>query len=479
MLLRQTLLYLPAQVLAPLLQFAAILAWAWWLPPVEMGAFTILAAAQELGYLLFLSWFSAYALRYFGDGEGDPDHRRAFHASENLVILTAGGLNFALAAGLVAWFGDLPADVAFIFAAGAFLTARSVNAHMAERARAAQRIGAYTLLQVTGPALGLLMGWIAHGFVHLNAAWALAIHAAAHLAAIAAALPLTGMRPAPLRLAAPVLRKALAYGAPLLLAGGFSWIALNALRYVAEGFQGLAAAGLIAVGLGLGQRGAAFAAMFVTAAAFPLAVKAHREGGEQAGMRQLALGGALLIAALAPAVAGLFAISHDVSMLLVSENYRPVTAMVLPWAIVMGAARNLRSHFPDQVFLLAGRSSTVTLVDGIDAAATVALSIAGIVLAGLPGAVMGAAAAAIIAAVASFALAARQPHFTFPWGHAARATFASGLMLAALALFGPAAHITTLVFKILLGAAIHALGLAALYPRELAAALTSLRTRLA
>jgi len=478
MLLRQTLLYLPAQILGPLAQFLAILAWAWWLPPVEMGAFTLLAAAQELGYLLFLSWFSAYALRHYGDG-GKAD-RASYHAAENLVIATAGALNFALSLIVIRFVLDLPVTPQMVIAAGLFMTARSVNNHMAERARAAGRIGAYTILQVTGPALGLAIGFGLHAAgLYLTATWALAAYAFAHGLAIAAAIPLTGMALEPPRKAAPVLKKALAYGLPLLLAGGFSWVALNAVRYVAEGFQGLAAAGLIAVGLGLGQRGAAFAAMFVTAAAFPLAVKARREGGEEAGMKQLSLGGALLIAALAPAVAGLYAISGDAARLLVTENYRDITLAVLPWAILMGAARNLRTHFPDQVFLLADRPRMVTLIDALDAAATTIGAVAGILIAGLSGAVAGAALGAVLAALASFVLAARQPHFAFPWSHAARAIAASGIMAAALMLTGDAAHITTLAAKAAFGAILYGAALAALYPLEVRSLLNTLRAKAA
>src|SRR6266853_1694219 len=67
-----------------------------------------------------------------------------------------------------------------------------------------------------------------------------------------------------------------------------------------------ATAGLFAVGYGLGQRAAAVAAMLVTAAAFPLAVKSMEQSGSKVAMRQLANNSALLIALLAPSIAGIF-----------------------------------------------------------------------------------------------------------------------------------------------------------------------------
>ncbi len=463
MLLRNTLLYLPAQILAPLLQFLAILLWAWWLPPRDMGVFTIVAATQELGYLLFLSWFSAYALRFYDSGESVRE-AASYHAAENIIIAVAALFNGVLALIIITQVLDMRPNAGVVLVAGAFMAMRSINTHLAERARAAHHIGAYTVLQVSGPAVGLLSGFVLQFVMSLDATAALGSYAAAHALAIVLAMPFIGMRPAAPRLAGPVLRKALAYGLPLLVAGGFSWIALNAVRYVAEGFEGAAAAGLIAVGLGLGLRGTTFAAMFVTAAAFPLAVRAWRNSGQRAGMEQIARGGALLIAALAPAVAGLCAITPDVSSLLVADSYREITEAVLPWAILAGAARNLRAHFPDQVFLLAEKSRTVTVIDGVDALATVAGALGGYLANDLEGAVAGAAIGAVLAAAASFALANRMPHFTFPWADAGRALAASTVMYAALLLFGQAESPALLALRILFGAFVYGLALAALYP---------------
>ena len=58
MLLRQTLLYLPAQVVGPVFQFVSAVVWTYYLPPAEMGAFALIGAAQELVYLALLFWFS-------------------------------------------------------------------------------------------------------------------------------------------------------------------------------------------------------------------------------------------------------------------------------------------------------------------------------------------------------------------------------------------------------------------------------------
>lgn len=63
MLIRHTLLYLPAQVLAPGLALVTVLAWAHLLPAREIGIATLVVALQEISYTLFYLWWSHFALR--------------------------------------------------------------------------------------------------------------------------------------------------------------------------------------------------------------------------------------------------------------------------------------------------------------------------------------------------------------------------------------------------------------------------------
>ncbi|MFX8708237.1 hypothetical protein ABTM42_20340, partial [Acinetobacter baumannii] len=64
MLFRQTLLYLPAQVLGPIFQLISAFAWTHFLAPAEMGSFALIGAAQEFAFTATLGWFSLYTIRY-------------------------------------------------------------------------------------------------------------------------------------------------------------------------------------------------------------------------------------------------------------------------------------------------------------------------------------------------------------------------------------------------------------------------------
>ena len=71
MLIRQTILYLPAQLLGPLFQFIAAVVWTHWLVPDAYGVLAFVIAAQELAFALCLSWWSHYTMRYLGTFEGE------------------------------------------------------------------------------------------------------------------------------------------------------------------------------------------------------------------------------------------------------------------------------------------------------------------------------------------------------------------------------------------------------------------------
>ena len=44
MLIRQTILYLPAQLLSPVAQFLSVMIWTWWLPPAQMSTFVLVTS---------------------------------------------------------------------------------------------------------------------------------------------------------------------------------------------------------------------------------------------------------------------------------------------------------------------------------------------------------------------------------------------------------------------------------------------------
>jgi O-antigen/teichoic acid export membrane protein len=306
------------------------------------------------------------------------------------------------------------------------------------------------------------VGWLLIALLGPAPEWVFAGYAAAQLLAVLLVLPGLTFQTSIRSPDRDMLRAALRYGVPLIIGGALSWLGLNAPRFIVNEVMGVAAAGLFAVGYGLGQRAAAVAAMLVTAAAYPLAVRTMEEKGSAAAMRQLADNGALLLAVLIPTVVGVFMLRHDTVTLLIAEPFQATTLAILPLSVLAGGIRSARAHFCDQVFLLHSRTKLAMVVMGIDAITAVALGIVATWLWGLVGAAGASVAAAIIAALVSFALGLVRFHLQVPWIHATRIALAAVAMGAALSQLPQARNIAMLVGSVAFGAAVYVLVLALL-----------------
>jgi O-antigen/teichoic acid export membrane protein len=476
MLIRQTFLYLPAQILGPLFQFAAIITWTYWLDPEGMGIFALVTATQELSYLVLMSWFSFYALRYFPAAD-TAAKKRIFYSTENIVLVASSIIISLLALGYYAFTKNEMYTPQFLLIVVAYILSRGLNVHFSERARADHKILAYSLLQITGPVLGLGLGVLAVVFLEASPASVFAGYALAQGVALVIALPLMGTA---LVLDVPeraIVKQALGYGLPLLAAGALVWVAMNGIRFVVEFERGAAAVGLLMVGLGLGQRAASFAAMFVTAAAFPLAVKRAREEGEAGGLRQLRDSGALLAAVLLPTVGGIAVLNQHIVEVLVAQPFQAMTIAVLPFAIAAGALRNFRTHFTDQAYLLFERPGMIVVIDGVDAFFSIVFCWIGLLMGGLVGAVAGILLGAAVGVILSLGMSMVSYGLRLPFVHMARIFIATLVMVAVIrlvALDGGAWH---LLGEIIVGAAVYGLAMAAMYYKLLFRELRALEQR--
>ncbi|MCF2522413.1 lipopolysaccharide biosynthesis protein [Bradyrhizobium sp. G127] len=462
MLLRHTLLYMPAQVVGPLFQLIAMIVWTHVVSEHTFGVITLVTATHELLQIGFLAWWSQYVLRFFGRFQNGDDAKR-FYRTENAILFISVVVQSLAIIGILLLVIAPDANTGLLAATVAYVMTRSLNLYIGERARVQQQIGIYSIQQVAGPAIGFIIGLIMIKILGQSPEWPLAGYAAAQLFATLVVLPRIahGWRLWPIDRA--IINHALHYGIPIIIGGALGWVGLNASRFIVNDILGIAAAGLFAVGYGLGQRAAAVAAMLVTAAAFPIAVKRMEDGGNAAAMRQLADNSALLVAILAPSIVGIFMLRTEIVHLLIAAPFQPVTLSILPLSVLAGAIRNLRAHFGDQIFLLHSRTRLLIVVASIDAAVTVVLSFACIWYWGIVGGAVATVIAASAAAIASFTIGFSRFGLTLPLSHLIRitiATIAMGVLLNALP---DAANFVALVAHIAAGAAIYMTTLAVLY----------------
>lgn len=462
MLLRQTILYLPAQMVGPIFQFVSAVVWTYYLSPGEMGAFALISAAQELVYLAALFWFSLYTVRYF-DGAQDAPGRQTYLDTELLLFLlsTIGTVLVVLA---LPFMISAQWSLELVAASAAYMASRALVTHLTDRARTEADTLAYTVLQSMWPVAGLGIGLTLVAVRGPTAAAVLWGYALAQLLSLAFAVARLGVGQRPRAASRQMVGAALQYGLPLVIGAVLVWVANNGVRFVVEWKEGAAAVGLVTVGWALGLRAAAFAAMLVTAAAFPLAVKRARDGGMAEGQAQLERNGVLLLAALAPAAGGLWAVSEPLVRLIIAEPYREMTVAVLPLAIIAGALRNFRIHFGEQVFLLHEKPNVPLINDAIDAIASIAGAAIGLHLGGLPGVVAGAAAGTLVSLVVTLLFAWSWYRFALPLRDFARIMAASVVMIGVVRMLPTPPTTLGLATAVALGAAIYGVALALLYP---------------
>jgi O-antigen/teichoic acid export membrane protein len=466
MLLRNTLLYLPAQVVGPLFQLVAMIVWTHVVDEPTLGVITLVTATHELLQIAFLAWWSQYALRFLGrhQDEGNAAH---FYRTENAVLLASSFIQSV--AVLVMLFTVIApdADTRLAVATVAYVITRTFNLYIGERARVRHQIGVYTIQVTLGPALGFVIGLVLIQLIDHSPTWPLAGYAVAQLAAAAIVFPRLGCGRGLWPLDRDIINHALHYGTPLIVSGALGWVGLNASRFVVNEMLGVAAAGLFAVGYGLGQRAATFAAMLVTAAAFPIAVKSMERHGSKVAMRQLADNSALLIAILAPCVTGIFMLRVELVHLLIAPAFQAVTLAILPLSVLAGSIRNLRAHFVDQTFLLHNRTKLLAIVATIDAGVTVLLSYIFVRYWGLSGAAGATVVAALFAAITSFVIAFSRFGLTLPIEHLIPLVAATAIMAAFLKMLPEASSMLALIGHVVIGGAIYVAALGVFYAQFL------------
>ncbi len=448
MLLRNTLLYLPAQVVGPLFQLVAMVVWTHVVDEQTLGILTLVTATHELLQLVFLAWWSQYALRFFGRF-ADRGAAPRFYRTENAVLVSSCAIQSLAAVAILLKVIAPDGGPALVCATIGYVVSRTLNLYIAERARVNHQVWVYSIQQVVGPALGFFLGLALIKLIGQSAEWPLAGYALAQLAAAMVVIPAIGCGRGLWPLDRQIIDHALRYGVPLIIGGALGWVAINASRFVVNEMLGVAAAGLFAVGYGLGQRAATFAAMLVTAAAFPLAVKSMEQNGSKVAMRQLADNSALLVAILAPCVTGIFMLRGEIVHLLIAGPFQKVTLAVLPLSVMAGAVRSLRAHFVDQTFLLHNRTRPLVVVAAVDAILTAGLSFVFVRHWGPMGAAAATVLATLAAASASFAMGFLKFGLRLPLDHLVpiiAATAAMAMLLnmlpASPSLVGLAAHVS-------------------------------------
>ena len=479
--LKQTLLYLPAQLLGPLAMFVAAVVWTHLLDAATYGVVSYVLAAQELVYMMTIAWWSLYVLRF--RAAMDDDRRRRMVEADNAVVLGGALLQAIVAVPLLLTL-DTPPSIGLFVAAAVLFVTRSLLTHYSEIARSEEAILTYTIAQLTGPLLGTVASFLGVMLFGAGPTEALAGIAAVQVVGLAVVMVRLGVAA---RLVLPgrdIVGGALAYGLPMLITGGFAWVATNGIRLAVDELAGGEALGLLSVGWGLGQRVSSVAAMLLTAAAFPLAVRLFESGDQKGALKQLSDNGSMLFALLAPTTAGVAMVSRPLVELMIAAPFQAATIAILPLSVLASSVRNQRAHSIDQVFLLHAAPQRLIPLLLIEALGCVAGTLVGLVwggngLVGLIAGVVGCLAGSTLGAVATLVVAVREYGLVVQWGRWGRILAATAAMCTALAVVPRGSGLMVLAGEICLGVVVYGSVLALLFPAERTLLITKLRRRTA
>jgi O-antigen/teichoic acid export membrane protein len=438
MLLRQTLLYLPAQVITPLVQLASVLIWAYLLTPQDLGAVTLIIALQEICYAAIFGYWGFYTLRYIASFN-EPTARLVFLRTESAAILMSVMLQAAVAAPLLILVLGKHLDSPLVAMAVAFMLTRSLNTYSADRARAETQIMLYSMMQIIGPVFGFFIGLFFIWQVGPSVNNVLTGFVIAQAIGFIVAVLLSDFGRRIGRISSDIIKTAFSFGGTQTLSQMLAITAINAPRFIVQHTLGLAAVGVFSVGYGLGLRASSFAVTLVTAGAYPLVVRKMEREGRDAAFAQLSQNMILVALVVAPVALGLLAITPSLVHLLIATEYREATLLVLPLATIGGLFRHLRAHTSDQVFLLNLRPGFGTIIAVCDLAVAVASAIIGISVMGVVGAALGPMMSGLVTFTVSFALSRMKFGFHAPFAAFGKIGLSAVVMAAAI-YWLPVAH---------------------------------------
>ena len=464
MLIKKTLLNLPAQLLAPLSQFVSIVAWTYLADHETIGTVTLITSSQELFNAVALLWWTHFVMRHYHEYAASGELPRLLATSRAVVLIVA-ILQGVLALINLYFFVDPDAAVSLAAAVTGFVAFRCVNQYLC--VMAATRVSALdnTVHTLCGPFFGLGFGLLLLHFFGPAPLWPILGYLCGELIGLCYAFYKVEGNPFRFRMDATILKRAIRYGGPMPAQGMLSWASINLSRYLVNWQFGLATAGSFAVGFGLGQRAGSMAAMAVTVVSLPLAIKRQHAGGTGEGMLQLADNSVLLLAVMLPALVGLQLVSHDLIPLILAREYHDSALNILPWSLLSGGLVAYTSHYLNHAFFLHKKTGALPLIELVVVVFTYLLALFLLPRFGLVGGVMAVALPKLVQVVCLMGSLPAWMGLIIPWRRYIKLSIATACM-AIVVLAIPGGGLIALVSKVAAGGFAYLAASALLFYRE-------------
>jgi O-antigen/teichoic acid export membrane protein len=188
-----------------------------------------------------------------------------------------------------------------------------------------------------GPLIGLIVGMFVAGVILSWAEWREAIF---------------GVQ----LLDSKLSKKFYRYGLPLTASFAVSFVLSGSDRFLIAWFIDESAAGIYSAGYDIAQQTIKTLMSVVNLAAYPLAVNAFEQNGEEAAYQQMKENGTLLLAIGLPSTVGLSMLAPEFGGLFLGSEFQETGIQLLPWIAFGALLSGIRGFHYDMAFQLGNRT---------------------------------------------------------------------------------------------------------------------------
>jgi len=402
MLLRHSVYYFLARGLPGLVNFAALALFTRLLAPDEFGRYALVITGVGLANVIIFQWLRLVLARFLQASRDDLERFLAgiFSLFITLAVVVTGlGVSLGLLWPDPVWRRLLVLAVLLLVAEAWFELNQSLAQAELKPGWYGKLLGSKALIYLV---VGGVLAWLGLGAAAPILGLLFAYCAAVVLFALGAWRGITPHLPHP-----DDLRAQLRYGLPLIVTFALTWVVSGSDRLIIALLLNESAVGMYAAGYDLAFQSLTMLLTIINTAAYPLAVNAMVQGGNDAARKQLEQNGQLIIAAAFTGGAGLIALNPYLVNILIGEEFRSASLAILPWVAFAAAIAGIKSYHFDLAFQLSCKSYWLVLTGGVAAILNIVLNLVLIPSFGIVGAAWATLASYGMAAITSAWLGSR------------------------------------------------------------------------
>lgn len=252
------------------------------------------------------------------------------------------------------------------------------------------------------------------------------------------------------------------FGFPLSISVGLATILMSVDKWMLQALSGPQAVGLFTAATFVGQMPISALAAGIGSSAYSMVVRALEFQSPESARAQLAENFIVLIGSIVPGAAGIIALSHNLTHLMVGAVYWHTAINLVPWLSAAAIFYAVRAFYVDTAFQLAHHNSPLIWTMLVTVAVNVGLDLRLIPVFGELGAAIGSCVALFVGLVVGAVASRRVFHLPVPLADTAKVLASTAIMFSVLRELTGYSGALALAGQITVGVLIYAAGIIAL-----------------